>query len=72
MDQTIVFSMDNVVFNRAVFRYQQSFGNPGATEIIDNITFTPASEPVPEPVSILLLGTGVTGLAIRKLRQRLL
>ena len=70
MDQTIVFSMDNVVFNRAVFRYQQSFGNPGATEIIDNITFTPASEPVPEPVSILLLGTGVTGLALRKLRRR--
>ena len=70
MDQTIVFSMSNVVFNRAVFRYAQSFANPGATEIIDNITFTPASEPIPEPVSILLLGPGVTALAIRRLRRR--
>jgi hypothetical protein len=65
MDQTIVFSMAGVVFNRAIFRYQQSIGTPGATEIIDNINFTPASAPIPEPASILLLGTGVTTLAIR-------
>ena len=68
MDQTIVFSMNNVVFNRAVFSYQQSFGTPGATEIIDNINFTPAAE-VPEPASILLLGTGALGIAAR-LRRR--
>jgi PEP-CTERM motif len=70
MDQTIVFSMDGVVFNRAVFRYQQSIGTPGATEIIDNINFTPASEPVPEPASILLLGTGVATFAIRVRARR--
>jgi hypothetical protein len=63
MDQTIVFSMSNVVFNRAVFRYQQSFGNPGATEIIDNINFTPASVAVPEPASILLFVIGAATLA---------
>jgi hypothetical protein len=69
MDQTIVFSMNNVVFNRAVFRFQQSIGTPGATEIIDNINFTPAAE-VPEPASLLLLGTGVSlGIAAR-LRRR--
>ena len=39
MDQTIVFSMSGVVFNRAFFRYEQSIGTPGATEIIDNINF---------------------------------
>jgi hypothetical protein len=71
MDQTIVFSMSNVVFNRAVFRYRQSFANPGATEIIDNITFTPASAAVPEPVSILLLSTGLAALAIPgRIRRR--
>jgi len=64
MDQTIVFSMDGVVFNRAVFRYQQSFATPGAAEIIDNINFTPVSATVPEPVSILLLGTGLAALVI--------
>ena len=52
MDQTIVFSMSGVVFNRAFFRYEQSIGTPGATEIIDNINFTPASEPVPEPARL--------------------
>ena len=74
MDQTIVFSMDNVVFNRAIFRYAQPFGNPGAAEIIDNITFTPASAPVPEPGSMLMLATGVAALtfAVRsRLRSRL-
>ncbi len=71
MDQTIVFSMNNVVFNRAVFRYEQSVGLPGATEMIDNINFTPAAAPIPEPASILLLGTGVSlGIAVR-LRRRL-
>lgn len=70
MDQTILFSMDGVVFNRAVFRYQQSFGTPGATEIIDNITFTPASAPVPEPISIFLLGTGIASLAVRNRLRR--
>ena len=70
MDQTIVFSMNNVVFNRAVFRYQQSIGTPGATEIIDNIVFTPASAPTPEPASILLLGTGtLLGIAVRLKRR---
>ena len=70
MDQTIVFSMDGVVFNRAIFRFQQSVGTPGATEIIDNINFTPASEPIPEPTSILLLGTGVATIAIRVRAKR--
>jgi hypothetical protein len=69
MDQTIVFSTANVVFNRAVFRYQQSLGTPGATEIIDNINFTPASASVPEPASILLLLTGVSTLALRVRRR---
>ena len=64
MDQTIVFSMSNVIFNRAVFSYRQSIGTPGATEIIDNINFTAASEPVPEPASIFLLATGISTLAI--------
>ena len=70
MDQTIVFSMANVVFNRAIFRYHQPVGVAASAEVIDNITFTPASAPVPEPASILLLSTAVATLAIPRLRRR--
>lgn len=66
MDQTIIFSVNNVIFNRAVFRYEQPGGaTPGAAEIIDNINFTAApTVPVPEPASVLLLVTALAMMAL--------
>jgi hypothetical protein len=36
----------------------------------NGMTFTYATSPVPEPISMLLLGTGLTGLYVRRRRQQ--
>ena len=53
LDQTITVS--GGAFNRALLRYSR--GNP----VVDNISF----EPVPEPTTFLLIGTGLSVIAAR-------
>jgi hypothetical protein len=42
----------------------------GATFGFDNISFTEAPAAVPEPASMLLLGTGLIGFGARRWRNR--
>ena len=65
VDQVIAFSMPDVTFDRAAFRYVQ-----GTAPVIDNITFTTS---IPEPTSFLHVISGLAasiGPAIGRGRRR--
>jgi hypothetical protein len=42
----------------------------GGQPLLDNVSFSAASEPVPEPATLALLGTGLAGLVARSRRGR--
>jgi hypothetical protein len=70
MNQFISFS--GSPFDGALFWYGNAAGVPiDLIEIVDDITFEPAVAAVPEPASLLLLGSGVVTIAARfRRRQR--
>jgi hypothetical protein len=52
--------------NLASLQFQSANGR---TFQIDNVNVSPAATPVPEPTSMLLLGTGLLGAGVRRWRQ---
>lgn len=71
MNQTISYS--GAAFNIAEFWYNVvppgPLGNEGLIEVVDNIQF--GARPVPEPATLVLLGSGVMGLAAAYRRRKL-
>jgi len=61
INQQISFS--GVAFNSASFHFSQEFF---LSEAVDDISFTP----VPEPASVVLLGIGIAGIAVRIRRRK--
>ena len=47
-----------------------SQSQPGGIPLLDNFTFGQAQTPVPEPATLVLLGTGLAGVAARTRRRR--
>jgi len=60
MNQNILFS--GALFDSATFYYNVTNPALGLTEVVDNITFNPASSTVPIPGAVWLLGSGLIGL----------
>lgn len=65
VDQTIFFS--GALFNQATFSMALA-SNPAccSTELVDNVVFTP----VPEPATIILLGSGLAGVVVKARKRR--
>ncbi|OGU11778.1 MAG: hypothetical protein A2075_09585 [Geobacteraceae bacterium GWC2_58_44] len=69
MDQTISYT--GASFDNAFFYYIAANGAPAnLIEVVDNINFSNTAAPVPEPSTIILLGTGLLGVGLARRKRK--